>query len=224
MKKRLVSIIAAVSLFAILIGSVAGAAMMVVNSGKKQASTEGLPSAGSPIATDKLAETDYDTTFPSTIFCKENLLAAYSPMTSGIASTMVVEDYVVITAADNDPYMYLTMAEFTAGKFLAVSYSTSDATDCQFQFYLNFGTGATEECMRTAPLTVDDEWHLMIIDVSELVNEESKASFFRIDPLMCDDGIPSGASLSIEYIAFFDTEEEANAFRYDEYLRYVFQF
>jgi hypothetical protein len=223
MKKRLISIIAVMALCAILIGSVAmaGIALIVSHLNAGDAPMTNMSIAGTQITTDNLATADYDTTFPSAIFCKENLLAAYSPATSGIASTMIVEDHVVITVTDNDPYMYLTMAEFTAGKFLAVSYSTSNATDCQFQFYLNFGTGATEECMRTAPLTVDGEWHLMIIDISDLVNEDSKASFFRIDPLMCDNGIPSDASIAIEYVAFFDTEEDAKSFHYAEYLRYV---
>ena len=71
--------------------------------------------------------------------------------------------------------------------------------------------GPSESNMNKAALTVDGQWHQAIVNISSVVSSKKTANFLRFDPLHSDSGtIPSGATISVKYIAFFDTEEDAN--------------
>ena len=222
MKKRLILILTIVVLCAALVGATIA---MVLSTVTPQTDDTSSPTEDAPVVSEQIPTEDLAaiTSLPNTIFYMETLHADADNWPYNCTSEMI-DDYVLLTVTGTDPgYTITTGAPFEAGNYLAILYSTTTARNCSTQFYTGPGTSPSEANMVTAPLTLDGEWHQAIVDVSSIFSSTKTAMHLRFDPLHADAGkrIPSNAKLAVKYIAFFDTEEEAKAFDYDAYLRYL---
>ncbi len=143
--------------------------------------------------------------------------------------------FAVITPAAADGYyipMYATVLPETAdaqvimpalegGRYIVIKYRTSTAMDMSTRVYIGSEGDAPADDTKgyvEAALTADGEWHLAILDTQALIDagiyNGTTYSYLRFDAL--EGTLPAGASLDVEYIAFFESTEPVEA--YDAYL------
>ena len=167
---------------------------------------------------------------PTSIFGANDLVANNPTAGYDIEGATVTGNYVTFDPSGNDPY-YNPFSNVKGARYLVIKYRSANAGDAYIQFYIG-STGAgpsNDDSMMKAPGTFDGEWHLMIFDLSEVPGYDGKTvSYFRFDflepgyildengqPQKGDDGrylrnpLPEGATLDVEYVAFFATEEAA---------------
>ena len=171
---------------------------------------------------DLLSEETYDTTIPHTFMD----LTKYYPFagTSNVEIQVVEGSHTTFTATADDPVANMYPPEFTPSecKSVAIIYRTDMNKDGEL--YANRSDGVQMgqqggiQVWRWVPCedfsqinVVCDAWKDVSSDVSFVA--------FRFDPL--NPKINAGDSIDIRCIAFFDTEDGAEGFNYDEYLKYA---
>ncbi len=156
--------------------------------------------------------------------------------TQHITSADKVENHVHIVPTIGDPY-YVPFGQVNGGRYVAIKYRTDNAEGMALQFYIaSTGTHPTDDTtMMRQPITGDGEWHVALFDTKSLMDaglyDGSYISYFRFDPMDCEYKVdengehykdendlwvrhemPEGAYIDIEYIAFFETEEDFKLF------------
>ncbi len=146
------------------------------------------------------------------------------------------DNYLTFHPENGDPYYY-PFANMTGGRYVAIKYRTTVADGMSVQFYLaSSGTGPSDDTsMLKQPIVADGEWQVAWFDTQSLIEagiyDGSTISYFRFDPMECDykldangqpykeNGIyvrypkPDGAYIDVEYVAFFDSEEQFQMFQ-----------
>lgn len=123
------------------------------------------------------------------------------------------QGFVTYTAKGTDPSFFLYRESTEIPPFMAVKYrTTAKNTGCEV-FVGSVQTGPNGRSDRvTYRYTPDGEWHIAVIDLRKAADynaETGKVNYLRFDFLYSDSAMNSGASLDVEYIAFFNSYDEA---------------
>ena len=121
--------------------------------------------------------------------------------------------FVTYTAKGSDPSFYLYRESTEIPPFMAVKYrTTAKNTACEV-FVGSVQTNPNGRSDRvTYKYTADGEWHIAVIDLRKAADynaDTGKVNYLRFDFLHSDGSLSGGASLDVEYIAFFKTYDEA---------------
>ncbi len=184
-----------------------------------------------PPDTDKETETEkpVDPNAPVAVFDADALNILDAP--SGIESMTRTDNYLTILPSTADPH-YTPIRYEDGARFIAVKYRAANAEGMSIQIYPGSVSEAPSDdsnSLRT-PAIDDGAWHLAIFDTATIdpsLYDGSYMSYLRFDPLDCDyilndagepykEGStwvrypkPDGATIDVQYIAFFHTEEAA---------------
>ena len=147
----------------------------------------------------------------------------------------IVDNYLHIVPIGADPYWY-PFSSVDGGRYVAIRYRT-DATGADMQLYMgSSGSGPSDDStMIRQPVIADGEWNLMVFDTQSLIDagkyDGKFVSYFRFDALeagyiLDENGepykdesgwwarytLPEGCFIDVEYIAFFNSREAAEAY------------
>ncbi len=132
---------------------------------------------------------------------------------NSLVSATLKGDYVTLTGTDEDAYVTAIDMGTTDGptaKLLAIKYRTS-VTDQQGQIFIGSSAGWTGQGDNpTFDYIGDGQWHLLMFDLSTVEALTDAATYLRYDFFK----VGTGRSIDVQYIAFFETAEQAAA--YDE--------
>ncbi len=141
--------------------------------------------------------------------------------------TLSEDGYVSFRATANDPCTFLRQPTCAVADvhYAVIEYRTT-VTDLLGQFYAGFvpGPGLSEATCITWDWNGNGEWNKKIVDISKY--SETGADAFgglRFDPLQQNNGkvVTDGDTLDVKCIAFFATEEEAEAFTIEAYKQHL---
>ncbi len=151
------------------------------------------------------------------------------------------DGYLHVVPIGADPYWY-PFANVKGARYVSIRYRT-DATGADIQMYIG-STGAgpsNDDSMLRQPVVADGEWHLAIFDTQEIIDkglyDGSTVSYFRFDALeagykLDENGekyyiegtetwarytLPENCYIDVEYIAFFNTAEYAQAYDFEQH-------
>ncbi len=126
------------------------------------------------------------------------------------------QGFVTYTAKGNDPSFYLYRESAEIAPFMAVKYRTTTRGVGGEIFVGSVQTGPNGRSDRiTYKYITDGEWHVAIIDLRKAADYDAdtgKINYLRFDFLYSDSGLSSSATIDVEYIAFFDTIDEASVY------------
>ncbi len=137
-------------------------------------------------------------------------------------------EYITFTPYTQDPY-YIPIRRVRGGRYVCIRYRSSDALGCVTQIYLGSAGNApaSEASMLKQEIISDGAWHTALFDTQKLISagvyDGRTVSYLRFDVLEGADTsngrniIPAGASIDVEYIAFFDSKSHAERFDYKMY-------
>ena len=124
--------------------------------------------------------------------------------------------FVTYTAKGSDPSFYLYRESTEIPSFMAVKYRTTTRNVGGEIFVGSVQTNPNGRSDRvTYKYTADGEWHIAVIDLRKAADynaDTGKVNYLRFDFLHSDGNLSGGASLDVEYIAFFDTVDEASVY------------
>ncbi len=157
---------------------------------------------------------------PVTLFSAQNIhdratFTANDPVHQGAynnhCTSVMKNGYVTLTSHGDDPYVAVipsgTLTKAT--KTLVVKYRTT-STNTTGQYFV--GSGANPQGrgdIVDIPYTADGEWHLAIVDLTGLTALSGDANYLRFDFFK---GNSANLSIDVQWIAFFETEEEASIY------------
>ncbi len=124
------------------------------------------------------------------------------------------DGFITLTStAGGDPYVTAINMGTTDGptaKFLSIKYRTT--VDASGQVFIGSGAGWTGQGDNpTFKYIPDGEWHLAIIDLNTAVTSlDGAATYLRYDFFTGGEN----ESIDVAYIAFFNSEDDANAYEY----------
>lgn len=139
--------------------------------------------------------------------------------------------FITYSAKGNDPSFFLYRESTKVAPFMAVKYRTTAG---------NAGCEVYAGSVQTAPngrsdrvtyrYTADGEWHIAVIDLRKAADYDAdtgKVNYLRFDFLHSDSGLSGTATLDVEYVAFFNSYDEAMVYPHelpDEKARYTATF
>ena len=132
------------------------------------------------------------------------------------AAYSYADGYITYSAEGSDPSFFLLRESTQVAPFMAVKYrTTAKNAGCEvFVGSLKGGPNGRSDRV-TCAYTADGAWHIAIMDLREAADydaETGRINYLRFDFLHADSGLGDGAALDVEYIAFFETAEEAEAY------------
>ena len=135
-------------------------------------------------------------------------------------TTSMGDGYTTFTATENDPYTWIKTPSCkpSEAKYAVIRYRTTAAYKGEFFCSRSdnnaMGTAGTNQQWMWNP---SGNWETIVIANEAWMNAKDSVTFdiFRIDPL--EGGVQAGASIDIQYVAFFSSEADANGFNFDEY-------
>lgn len=142
---------------------------------------------------------------------------------SHINLTFELKDgYTTFTAINSDPYIHIPTPKCTATEARYAVFCYRTEYDCGGEFYTARSDGEnfwTPGGNTNWSWTASGEWEVSVVPMRSWLNSEEDVTFssFRLDPLWLN--VKDGYSIDIKYIALFATEEAANAFNFDEYMK-----
>lgn len=120
---------------------------------------------------------------------------------------------ITYVAKGGDPSFYLYRESAKLAPFMAVKYRTTTRNAGGEIFVGSVQNTPNGRSDRVAyPYIADGEWHVAIIDLRKAADydaETNTVNYLRFDFLHSEGGLSSTATLDVEYIAFFDTMDEA---------------
>ena len=197
MKKRLYSVLAAILCVSLLIGSIL------------------------PLSSAAEEEPTFNTSDP---------LVLYDFSTKDIGLSMINvanftyefsdEGYISITALGDDPSMWLPTPQFKCNQLAYAAIMQRTTSKKQGEFYADRSDGkqmGQEGTNVKFDQNSSGEWAKTIADCSVWTNAGDDVTFtgFRYDPLQLN--VPAGEHIDVQYVAFFETREEAERFDFSEY-------
>ncbi len=130
------------------------------------------------------------------------------------------DGYISLTATGSDPYYYLFKEQTAVAPYMAVKYRTS-VPNVMGELYAGsvqstaYGGGDYAKIDYIA----DGNWHVAVIDlsgISDYNRDTNKINYLRYDFIAPQkNALPTGAGIDIEYIAFFDTADEAKQYEHE---------
>ena len=130
------------------------------------------------------------------------------------------EGYTTFTATADDPYTWIQTpgCRPNQAQYASIRYRTT--AQYKGEFFCSrsdngaMGTAGTNQQWNWNP---SGEWETIVVSMDAWKDAPDSVTFdvFRIDPLQ--GGVASGASIDMQYVAFFATEEDANGFDFDQY-------
>ena len=123
------------------------------------------------------------------------------------------QGFVTYSVKGDDPSFYLWREATEAAPFMAVKYrTTAKNTGCEV--YVGSVQSGPNGCTDrvTYRYTADGEWHVAVIDLRKAADydtDTNTVNYLRFDFLHADGGLSSTATLDVEYIAFFNSYDEA---------------
>ncbi len=153
---------------------------------------------------------------PSFVSSAEDIADCVAVGGSGVEATYNEEDdFTTVTVTALDPqFMVINPGSISelSGKFVALRYRT-EASDAGAEFFIGSGggpaPGTTEVNFRYQN---DGDWHLLVVDASEVPDLTGYIHFLRYDIFHKGAGEGENLSLDLRYIAVFDTAEQAIAY------------
>ena len=135
-------------------------------------------------------------------------------------TTSMGDGYTTFTATENDPYTWIKTPSCkpSEAKYAVIRYRTTASYKGEFFCSRSdnnaMGTAGTNQQWMWNP---SGNWETIVIANEAWMNAKDSVTFdiFRIDPL--EGGVQAGASIDIQYVAFFSSEADANGFNFDEY-------
>ena len=129
------------------------------------------------------------------------------------ASYSYESGFITYTTKGNDPAFFLYRENTKVPAYMAVKYrTTAKNTGCEV-YVGSVQSGPNGRSDRvTYRYTADGEWHIAVIDLRKAADynaETGEIKYLRFDFLYSDSGISSTATLDVEYIAFFNSYDEA---------------
>ena len=124
--------------------------------------------------------------------------------------------FVTYTAKGNDPSFYLYREACEVPAFMAIKYRTTTRNVGGEVFVGSVQTSPNGRSDRvTYKYVTDGEWHVAVIDLRKAGDYDAdtgRINYLRFDFLHSDSGLPSTATIDVEYIAFFATVDEASVY------------
>ena len=132
------------------------------------------------------------------------------------------EGYVSLTATGGDPYFYPVAVNGNIGampEYLVLCYRTN--TTQQGEFFI--GNGAAPEGGKSFKFdyNANGEWNLLVFHLPTLATWMTDGTVGHIRYDFYTDGAEEGAFLDVEYVAFFNTAEYAEAYHFAKHPAYV---
>ncbi len=123
---------------------------------------------------------------------------------------------VTVQPTGSDPHYYLYRESTKIAPFMAVRYRTS-ARGVGGEVFVGSvqNTPNTRSDRIAFDYVTDGEWHTAIIDLRKSADYDQTTNtvhYLRFDFLHSDTGLSGSASIDLEYIAFFDTVDEATVY------------
>lgn len=123
---------------------------------------------------------------------------------------------VTVQPTGSDPYYYLYRESTKVAPFLALRYRTS-ARGVGGEIFVGSvqNTPNTRSDRIAFDYITDGEWHTAIIDLRKSADYDqatNTVNYLRLDFLHAETGLSGSASIDLEYIAFFDTVDEATVY------------
>ena len=130
------------------------------------------------------------------------------------------DGFTTFKATEDDPYTLIQAptCKPNEAKYVNIRYRTTAARKgelfCTRSDNGTMGSSGTNQQWDWNP---SGEWETIVVSVDAWKNAGDNVTFslFRIDPLQGN--VQAGETIDIQYYAYFTTEEEANAFDFDEY-------
>ncbi len=215
MKKKILTIVVCLLCLTMLASAVAVSLAMA---DKGTSSALYTPSRGDTLNTIPLAALEdfiKDTPVNTFDFSKEISMSGSMNITAAKG-----DGFYTFTATGSDPYTLLAKSFFKAGKYILITYRSSNAAGNKLQFYIgSSGSGpSNDSTMLQAAITADGEWHTLVFDTSTIPSSlynGISATYFRLDAL--EGAVTEGQSIDIKSIAFYS----ADAFDYEGYTEYL---
>ena len=165
---------------------------------------------------------------PTNIFDANALIQQVEGTSGGRVTAVVNDNVITYTPQHRDPY-YFPFKEVRGDRYLVIKYRTN-TKNLNIQFFIasSGSKPSNDKTMMQAPVVSDGEWNLAIFDLSDIPGYDCEfVSYFRFDvlesgyvldeygePIQDDKGLvkvplPEDATIDVEYVAFFPTEEAA---------------
>ena len=205
-----------------------------------------VPTQAPVVTTEPVTEAPVDPMAPINVFEAADIqtITGGDPKNLTQDCVSIVDNYLHIVPIGADPYWY-PFASVDGGRYVAIRYRT-DATGADMQLYIaSSGNGPTDDTtMIRLAVVADGEWNLAVFDTQSLIDagkyDGEYVSYFRFDPLEAgyllnengetyknEDGswarhtLPEGCYIDVEYIAFFNSVEAAEAYDFELHPAYV---
>ena len=144
--------------------------------------------------------------------------AATGNTASGIAGAEVMTEggrtFVRLTASNGDPFFAAVSNAGAMPDYVAISYRTNSATDGEF--FVGSGAGATGQGDNFQYVWNEGDWNLAIINLAETgvtTITDGVIGYLRLDCFAGNSA--AGDYFDVEYIAFFNTPEYAQAYDFE---------
>ena len=126
--------------------------------------------------------------------------------------------YVTLTPTGADPNYFLLRESTRVAPFMAIRYRT---TTRGVQGEIHAASVGSTPNGRTDRLTFDynpdGQWHTAVVDLQGIAAYDAAThtlTYLRFDFFCSESGMPAGAALEVEYIAFFEAADEAEVYRH----------
>ena len=133
--------------------------------------------------------------------------------TGNTMAAELMDGYVRLTATGSDPYFQFLNAAGQQPQYLVISYRTNTTRDGQV--FIGSGTGPNGQ--GDNPMLTwneDGNWNLAILDISTVASiQDGNVNYARLD-FFTDQG-DEGDYFDIDFIAFFNTPEYAQAYAFE---------
>ena len=121
--------------------------------------------------------------------------------------------FVTYTVKGSDPSFFLYRETTKVAPYMAIKYRTT-AKNAGCEIYVgSVQSGPNGRSDRvTYRYTADGEWHIAVIDLRKAADynaDTNTINYLRLDFLYSDSGLSNGSTLDVEYIAFFNSYDEA---------------
>lgn len=126
--------------------------------------------------------------------------------------------FVTLTPTGSDPNYYLIRESTKVAPFMAIRYRTSTRGVEGEIFAASTGNSPNGRADRmTFSYIPDGEWHTAVVDLTKIPAYDVKThtlTYLRYDFFHSENGLPAGATLEVEYVAFFEAADEAAVYRH----------
>ncbi len=120
--------------------------------------------------------------------------------------------YVTLTATGEDPYYYLT-AGMVAAPYMVIKYRTTASEGMKGEMYIGNSAGPDPATsLINWGLTCGNEWKCDILNIGDMGDYNVATNVLNHVRFDFFANYEEGATLDVEYIAFFNTEADAQAY------------